>query len=278
MSRVRRGDANLHFPKRIVQLNRVEPTEDERRLIAVLAKPVRDLKEPVCADQHSSGAHQQPRRLTRTAQQYGAQSDVSADALLSWSMTLSVRCHRARNCEDLSTLVDNLQDTAGNHRLADGRFHRPTRNTNDHSGVPRERRIPVRIINETQGRATRRDNQTLLENAGRLPCHCLDRGRIGRHQLASRQCARKLRPPWNPMIVEQRIGRIQRLASLTPRLHISTSSSTGRSRVHRRPPHGKTAALSARGQRRRGVVGSCWSGRGRGRRRKGFEEKDPPNW
>jgi hypothetical protein len=44
MSRIRRGDANLHFPERIIQLHKVEPTAEERELIAMLAKPVRELK------------------------------------------------------------------------------------------------------------------------------------------------------------------------------------------------------------------------------------------
>src|SRR5262249_1441796 len=44
MSRIRRGDANLHFPNRIVQLHRVQPTPEEQQLIAMLAKPIRELK------------------------------------------------------------------------------------------------------------------------------------------------------------------------------------------------------------------------------------------
>src|SRR4029453_3886009 len=44
ISRVRRGDAKLHFPERIIQLHKVEPTDEERQLIALLAKHVRELK------------------------------------------------------------------------------------------------------------------------------------------------------------------------------------------------------------------------------------------
>ncbi len=43
MSRVRRGDANLYFPDRIVQMHRVNPTEAELELISVIAKPIQNL-------------------------------------------------------------------------------------------------------------------------------------------------------------------------------------------------------------------------------------------
>ena len=40
MSRMRRGDANLQFPERVVQLHSVPPTRDELDLIATIAKPI----------------------------------------------------------------------------------------------------------------------------------------------------------------------------------------------------------------------------------------------
>ena len=43
MSRVRRNDAKLYFPGRLVQLHRVEPTEAELELIRVLAKPLQKM-------------------------------------------------------------------------------------------------------------------------------------------------------------------------------------------------------------------------------------------
>ena len=43
MSRVRRGDAKLHFPVREVQLHRVDPTPDELRLIDIVAKEIEPL-------------------------------------------------------------------------------------------------------------------------------------------------------------------------------------------------------------------------------------------
>src|ERR1700720_2597740 len=43
MSRVRRGDAKLYFPDRVVQLHRVEPTAAELELIRVIAKPIQKL-------------------------------------------------------------------------------------------------------------------------------------------------------------------------------------------------------------------------------------------
>src|SRR6266849_166519 len=43
MSRVRRADANLHFPERIVQLHKVKPTTEETELISLIAEPIQKL-------------------------------------------------------------------------------------------------------------------------------------------------------------------------------------------------------------------------------------------
>ena len=43
MSRVRRGDAKLHFPERKVQLHKVDSTEKELELFNVIAKPIQEL-------------------------------------------------------------------------------------------------------------------------------------------------------------------------------------------------------------------------------------------
>src|SRR6266852_207476 len=40
MSRIRRADANLHFPERVVQLHRVDPLAEERELISSIAGPI----------------------------------------------------------------------------------------------------------------------------------------------------------------------------------------------------------------------------------------------
>ena len=42
MSRVRRNDAKLYFPDRVVQMHRVNPTAAELELIAVIANPSRN--------------------------------------------------------------------------------------------------------------------------------------------------------------------------------------------------------------------------------------------
>ena len=40
MSRVRRGDAKLYFPDRVIRMNRVDPTPAEVQLINIIAKPI----------------------------------------------------------------------------------------------------------------------------------------------------------------------------------------------------------------------------------------------
>jgi len=43
MSRVRRGDAKLYFPDRVVHLQRVEPTAAELELIRIVGEPIQKL-------------------------------------------------------------------------------------------------------------------------------------------------------------------------------------------------------------------------------------------
>ena len=43
MSRVRRGDAKLYFPDRVIQMHRVSPTHEELELISTIAKPIQNL-------------------------------------------------------------------------------------------------------------------------------------------------------------------------------------------------------------------------------------------
>src|SRR5205807_1158455 len=43
MSRVRRGDAKLYFPDRVVQMHKVDPTAEELQLIGAIAKPIQQL-------------------------------------------------------------------------------------------------------------------------------------------------------------------------------------------------------------------------------------------
>jgi superfamily II DNA or RNA helicase len=43
MSRVRRGDAKLYFPERIVQMHRVNPTTEEQQLVAAIAGPIQKM-------------------------------------------------------------------------------------------------------------------------------------------------------------------------------------------------------------------------------------------
>src|SRR5688572_33371446 len=43
MSRVRRGDAKLYFPDRVVQMHKVDPTTAELEIIDAIKKPIQKL-------------------------------------------------------------------------------------------------------------------------------------------------------------------------------------------------------------------------------------------
>jgi SNF2 family DNA or RNA helicase len=81
MSRVRRGDAKLYFPERLVQLHRVEPTPAELELIRVIAKPIQKLNrlsQIGILQALTSSPHALMARLVNMARNGTAQQELAA--------------------------------------------------------------------------------------------------------------------------------------------------------------------------------------------------------
>lgn len=210
MSRVRRGDANLHFPERQVQLHRVDPTPKEVELINTIAEPIQDLNylaQIVILQALISS----PEALTKVLN--GMANKGTAPASLAASVReVTKHIPLTAKLRGLSALINKLKE---------------------------EQPEKWRVVVFTRWRETQTSIQLFLEEQG-IACGLINGDSAIRNQeTISRfkkdspdinvivsteagsegvnlQVANVLVNydlPWNPMIVEQRIGRIQRLSS-----------------------------------------------------------------
>lgn len=210
MSRVRRADAKLYFPDRVVQLHRVNPTAAEFELIQVIAGPIQ--------------------KLNRLAQISILQALTSSPEALSTQLTNMARkgtvpeelavAVRAIVCKmpltsklrGLEMLIEKLRrENPERWRLVVFTCRRETQTTIQN--FLEERGLKVGVINGDSGAR----NQETLAKFWKSPPGCqvivsTEAGSEGVNlQVANVLVNYDL--PWNPMIVEQRIGRVQRLAS-----------------------------------------------------------------
>jgi hypothetical protein len=211
MSRVRRGDANLHFPQRIIQLHKVEPTPEERQLIALLAKPVRELKNRYSQigilQSLTSSPHALRARLKNMARNGTFPADIAATV-----EEFVDRMPASAKLRGLGALVDHLSaQRPDDWRMVVFTGFRQTQTTIQE--YLEGRKIPVGIINGDSGSR----NQDTIRRFWKMPRECrvivsTEAGAEGVNLQAANVLV-NYDLPWNPMIVEQRIGRIQRLAS-----------------------------------------------------------------
>ncbi len=210
MSRVRRADAELQFPERIVQLHRVKPTEEELQLISVLAKPIQKLNrlsQIGLLQALTSSPHALSRQLDNMAANGTAPAELAAEV-----RAIVARMPTISKLQGLATLVDNLvAERPEDWRLLVFTTRRETQTTIQI--FFEERGISVGIINGSTGS---RNQETITRFKKSPPeCHVIITTEAGSEGL-NLQAANVLVNfdlPWNPMIVEQRIGRVQRLAS-----------------------------------------------------------------
>jgi hypothetical protein len=177
LSRVRRGEAGLRFADRAVRMHRVEPTQAERDLITAMIKPVR--------------------RLTRPAQIALLQALASSPEALAAQLAAMTKAGTvppefaarvagaaaaSAKLVALADLIDGLE--AGNLVVFTGRA---------------ETQAAIRAFLESRGVAV---GVIVATDAG---CEGLE--------LQGPSVLVNYDLPWNPVIAEQRIGRIRRLAA-----------------------------------------------------------------
>lgn len=210
MSRVRRADANLQFPERIVQMHSVEPTEGELELITTLANPLQKLNR-LAQISILQALTSSPEALSAQLQRMADKGTFPKEPTLRIkhivsSMGLSAKLH------GLAALVDELRsEHPQKWRMVvfTGRIETQTTIQN----FLEQRGIRVGIINGQSGQK----NQDTIANFWKVTpdIHVIVSTEAGSEgvNLQAANVLVNYDLPWNPMIVEQRIGRVQRLAS-----------------------------------------------------------------
>ena len=210
MSRIRRADANLSFPERVVQLHKVEPTAEEKELIKIIAGPIQKLNRLAqisILQALTSSPHALSMQLKNIARNETIPQSLSTDV-----EAVVSRMGLTAKLKGLSILVDKLRaERPDNWRLVifTGRLETQT-TIEDFLG---QRGITCGLINGDSGL---RNQETINKFKQKPPkMHVIVSTEAGAEGI-NLQAANVLVNydlPWNPMIVEQRVGRIQRLAS-----------------------------------------------------------------
>jgi superfamily II DNA or RNA helicase len=210
MSRVRRGDAKLYFPDRVVQMHKVEPTTAELQLIGAIAGPIQKLNRLAQISVLQA--------LTSSPDALMAQlNNMARNGTVPEDLAVTVRAIVAgmpisAKLQGLGGLIDGLKrENPERWRLVvfTGRLETQT----TIQAFLKKYGLKVGIIN---GKSGPRNQETIARFRKNPPdCHvivCTEAGSEGINlQVANVLVNYDL--PWNPMIVEQRIGRVQRLAS-----------------------------------------------------------------
>ena len=210
MSRVRRGDAKLYFPDRVVQMHKVEPTTAELQLIGAIAKPIQKLNRLAqisILQALTSSPDALMAQLNNMARNGTVPHELAATVrTIVAGMSSSAKLH------GLGGLIDRLKrENPERWRLVvfTGRLETQT----TIQAFLEKHGLKVGIINGMSGQR----NQETIARFRRNPpdCHVIVSTEAGSEGI-NLQVANVLVNydlPWNPMIVEQRIGRVQRLAS-----------------------------------------------------------------
>jgi superfamily II DNA or RNA helicase len=210
MSRVRRGDANLYFPERKVFRHEVNPTAAELRIIETIAKPIQKLNKLTQISillALTSSPQALSAQLTNMARKGTAPIDLAASVkAIVDDMPLSAKLI------GLSNLIETLKKENPNRwRLVVFTIRRETQTTIQN--FLERRGFKVGIINGDSGE---RNQEAINRFRANPPAHRIIVSTEAGSEGVNLQVANVLVNydlPWNPMIVEQRIGRVQRLAS-----------------------------------------------------------------
>ncbi len=210
MSRVRRGDAQLSFPTRVVQMHRVQPTHMEIELINAIAKPIKKMNR-LAQISILQALSSSPEALAAQLRNMARNETVPAE-LAKLVLDIVRRMPPSAKLAGLGTLIDELKRrNPGSWRLVIFTTRRETQTTIQN--FLEANGLSVGLINGDSGQ---RNQETIARFKQEPPaCRIIVSTEAGSEginlQIANVLVNYDL--PWNPMIVEQRIGRVQRLGS-----------------------------------------------------------------
>ena len=210
MSRVRRGDAKLYFPDRVVQMHKVDPTTAELELIGSIAKPIQKLNR-LAQISILQALTSSPDALMAQLNNMARNGTVPG-GLAETVRAIVTKMPTSAKLHGLGGLIDKLKrENPERWRLVvfTGRLETQT----TIQAFLEKHGLKVGIINGMSGP---RNQETIARFRKNPPeCHVIVSTEAGSEgvnlQVANVLVNYDL--PWNPMIVEQRIGRVQRLAS-----------------------------------------------------------------
>jgi hypothetical protein len=210
MSRIRRADANLHFPERIVQLHKVDPVPEEFELINVIASAIRNLNR-LSQISLLQAVISSPHALLAQLKKMAANGTVPQGLAMRVEEIVG-RINITAKLRGLGALVDKLRaEQSEKWRLVIFTTRRETQTTIE--SFLQTRGITCGLINGDSGD---RNQRTISKFKKPVPeIHVIVSTEAGSEgvNLQAANVLVNFDLPWNPMIVEQRIGRIQRLAS-----------------------------------------------------------------
>jgi predicted RecB family nuclease len=210
MSRVRRGDAKLYFPERVVQMHHVNPTHAELELIEAIAEPIQAMN-PLLQISVLQALVSSPEAVMSQLNNM-ARKGTGPPELAATVREIVSRMATSAKLQGLGVLVSKLKlENPQRWRLVVFTTRRETQTSIQ--AFLESQGLQVGIINGDSGLR----NQKTLESFRKNPpdFHVIISTEAGSEGI-NLQVANVLVNydlPWNPMIVEQRIGRIQRLAS-----------------------------------------------------------------
>ncbi len=210
MSRIRRGDANLLFPDRIVQMHQVDPTEAELKLIKTIAGPIQKLNR-LAQISILQALTSSPQALSLQLSNMAQKGTVPPELAAAVKSIVSSMSHSAK-LTGLGHLVEALKkENPNGWRLVVFTGRRETQTAIE--TFLTSHGLKVGTINGDSGE---RNQETIARFRKNPPDLRVIVSTEAGSEGVNLQVANVLVNydlPWNPMIVEQRIGRVQRLAS-----------------------------------------------------------------
>ena len=211
MSRIRHEDAKLHFPKRVVQLHEVDPTAEELELIDIVAKSIQKLNRLTQIGILKALVSSPEALLTQLKGM--AQRKTAPESLALDVERVVKRISTTAKLRGLGVLVDKLKkEKPDDWRVVVFTTRRETQTTIQ--SFLEKKGVACGLIN---GDSSSKNQKTIAKFKKEKPdIHVIVSTEAGSEgvnlQVANVLVNYDL--PWNPMIIEQRIGRIQRLASI----------------------------------------------------------------
>lgn len=210
MSRVRRADAKLHFPDRNVVLQRAMPTEGELDLIRLISEPIQSLNRLVQIS-ILQALTSSPHALATQLETMARKGTVPEELALKVRALVRSLPDSAK-LQGLAELVSQLRrERPADWRMVVFTCRRETQTTIE--SYLQAQGITVGTINGDSGG---RNSETIASFRQKPPAiHVIVSTEAGSEgvNLQAANVLVNFDLPWNPMIVEQRIGRVQRLAS-----------------------------------------------------------------